>query len=49
MVKVEYDDTRNVTVVTISGANVEVVYDMPKAQVEEDETPDGLPLIVLAA
>ncbi len=48
MVKVEYDDARNVTVVTISGANVEIVYNTPTAQVK-DETPDGGPLIVLAA
>ena len=48
MVKVAYDAARDVTVITISEANVEVVYDTPLAQVK-DETPDGRPLIVLAA
>jgi hypothetical protein len=48
MVKVEYDSTRGVTVVTITGGNVEVVYDKPQPSVV-DETPDGKPLIVLAA
>lgn len=46
--KVEYDPSRDVTVVTITSGKVEVVYDKPQPSVV-DETPDGLPLIVLAA
>jgi hypothetical protein len=48
MVKVEYYPNRDVTVVTITGGNVEVVFDKPQLSVK-DETPDGKPLIVLAA
>ena len=48
MVTVKYDSARDITVVTISSGNVEVVYDVPQPSVK-DVTPDGLPLIVLAS
>lgn len=48
MVAIDYDHERGKVVVTICGGNVEVVYETTQPTVK-DETPDGKPLIILAA
>jgi hypothetical protein len=49
MVRVNEDSTRNVVILTVTkGQTVEIVYEDSQTA-HQDVTPDGLPLIVLAA